>query len=290
MEAGQLDVIWLWETSRGGRVAHEFLRVLNTCGKLGVKVYIEEHERLYDVDDDQDWEMLAGQSVKDQAESAKISRRTTRAKQRARATGRLRTVVGHRPPVGFRPGPDDDWETDPAHATMLREVARRIMPPFEEDLAEAFDTAIQASGPLYRNLPDGSQGDLITLKMVRLALRNPVTAGLMTAPPVQDETGRWVRRGEIIRQVVDEPPLDRDTWDELQRFYGERSRGRRPNADIYPLGKVLQCGTCGNQLTGSLGYRKLADGTTRIKATYTCNNRHKSRAPTPPPTACPAGA
>jgi DNA invertase Pin-like site-specific DNA recombinase len=291
MQARELDVIWLVETSRGGRIADEFIRVINTCGRLGVLVYIEDDERLYDPDDDQDWEALAGQAVRDQAESARISRRTTRAKKAARAVGNLRTVVGGDPPVGYRPGAGG-WETDPAHAAMLREVARRIMPPIEEDLPDAYAAATEATGPLYRNLAEGGQGEPINMRMLRRALRNPVTAGLMCGPPVRSEKGRWIGFGEVIRQVTDDPPLDRETWEDLQRFFSERARGRRPKADVYPFGKVLVCArvgdggeVCGNQLSGYL-YRSRARASgwanTWTRPVYRCGNAHRIPGTDPP--------
>jgi DNA invertase Pin-like site-specific DNA recombinase len=307
MRDRELDLIWLCEQSRGGRVADKFITEMNTCARLGVLVYIEDDERLYDPGDDQDWEALAGQAVKDQAESARTSRRTTRAKKAARADGKMRTVVGHGPPVGFRDGADD-WETDPAHAAMLREVAQRIMPPFEEDLADAYAAATATTGPLYRNIAESARakgrtrGDLITLKMLRKTLVSPVTAGLMCGPPVKDERGRWVRRGEIIRQVIDDPPLPRETWDELQRFLSERARGRRPNADVYPFGKVLACGkvrdsgeVCGNQLAGWLYYGNGNGSTAKgaagavPKPMYRCGNQHKIPGTNPPVYQKPCG-
>lgn len=293
MQARELDVIWLVETSRGGRIADEFIRVINTCGRLGVLVYIEDDERLYDPDDDQDWEALAGQAVKDQAEAARTSRRTRRAKKEARAAGNLRTVVGGDPPIGFRYPPGaDDWETDPDHAAMLGEVARRIMPPFEEDLTDAYAAATEATGPLYRNLGEGRRGEPVNMRMLRRALRNPVTAGLMCGPPVRSEKGRWIGFGEVIRQVVDDPPLDRETWEDLQRFLSERARGRRPKAHEYPFGKVLVCGkvddggeVCGNQLSGYL-YRSRARASgwanTWTRPVYRCGNAHRIPGTDPP--------
>lgn len=281
METGQLNLLWLWEQSRGGRVAWEFIRVLETCAELGILIYIEEHERLFDLDNDGDWDTLASQAVKDQAESDKIQRRIERSKRRARARGNLRRVLGHQPPIGYRDG-DEDWVTDPRHRDLLGEVARAMLPPFRQTLAEAFATWSLASGPVYRNLSGGVQGRRITVKDLHRALRNPVTAALLTGPPVKRKDGQWSGRGKIIGQVKVQggPPLDRETWEELQRMFAEQSAGRAP-ADEYPLGKVFACAYCGNQLSGKIHYGQRAAGPKLIPS-YSCANPHKIPGSSPP--------
>jgi Resolvase, N terminal domain len=297
MEAGEADGIWLWEQSRGGRIASEFLIVLATCARLGVKVYIEEHERMFDPNDDHDWEVLAKQAVDDEAETNKLRRRIMRSKTLARASGDLRRVLGHQPPIGYAEEQYTDeegdpafrWTTDPRHQAMLGEITERMLPPFEERLADAYASWTEANGDLYYNLAGGGRGEKITARAVHYALRRPVTAGLLTGPPVRDDNGKWKRRGEIIRQVVDDPPLDPGIWEALQRYFAAKPRGREPDPASYPHSKVLACGrvlpdgtVCGNQLSGLMiypGFRSRPDrpyprGQYGVRA-YSCKTRHK---------------
>src|ERR1039457_2052742 len=47
--AGELDILVLWESSRGGRELEAWAGLLNACRQHHVKIYVPSHGRLYDM-------------------------------------------------------------------------------------------------------------------------------------------------------------------------------------------------------------------------------------------------
>ena len=94
IDAGQGDVLWLWESSRGDRKLSTWARLLEDCRDRAVRIYVETHGRLYDMANSRDWRTLADDGVDNEAETNKTSERVLRA-MTANADGR----------EGPRPGP-----------------------------------------------------------------------------------------------------------------------------------------------------------------------------------------
>lgn len=182
-------------------------------------------------------------------QSDSTSRRVRDHKDSARRRGNLRYVLGGKPPLGFTDG-EDDWEADPAGTARLRDVADRVLG------GEPLRSALAAQ-------PADWQAS-VTEKQVRAALRRPATAGLMTS-----------RDGEIMGQVIADPPLDLLTWERLRDLFDSRMRPGRVTGDTendYSFGPVLACGKCGNQLTGSVYYNHRREAI----PVYRCATPHKS--------------
>lgn len=250
--AGAIDVIWLWESSRGDRKLSTWAALLEACQERGVYIWVETHKKLYDMRNSRDMRTMGEEGTDNVYESDKIADRVNRDKEAARAAGILRTVLGGNPPVGFRQG-KHDWETDPAHADVMRDVAARM---FEgEDLRSAF----RDQPPLTDAI-----GRPVNEKMMRAALRRPASAGLMT------------RRGEVIgKAAITNPPLDELTWRRLQMIFDANRAGRKPKMDSFPFGKILACGKCGNQLTGGSIYYRYKGRLVRETPSYMCKTPHK---------------
>lgn len=244
VEAGQVDMIWLWESSRGDRELETWARLLRVTREHGTLFCIETHGgRTYDMAVPREWRTLAEDGVDSEYESDKIKLRVNRAKDSARREGVLRKILGGSPPVGYQNGARD-WEPEPVAARMLTDMAERVLAG--EHLAAAF-----------REQPAvlDARGELITEKMVRAALQRPATFGMVTA-----------RDGAILgpAKYIPAPPVDPALRTRLLASFDDR---RRPGpVASYPLGPVLRCGKCGNQLTG-----------TKSKGTpyYRCGNPHK---------------
>jgi DNA invertase Pin-like site-specific DNA recombinase len=78
VEAGKLDVVVLWESSRGGRELAAWAQFLNACGATQTGIYITTHGRLYDMANGRDWRSLAEDGVDSGYESEKTSMRIRR--------------------------------------------------------------------------------------------------------------------------------------------------------------------------------------------------------------------
>ncbi len=86
INVGKLDVVVLWESSRGDRELAGWARFLNACRENGTRIYITTHGRLYDMANGRDWRNLAEDGVDSGYESEKTSirvRRTVAAKMQA---------------------------------------------------------------------------------------------------------------------------------------------------------------------------------------------------------------
>ncbi|WP_250279885.1 recombinase family protein [Frankia sp. Cppng1_Ct_nod] len=78
LSAGQFDLLWIWETSRGDRELERWARLLNVCRSRGVLIHVYTHGRTYDVGNARDWRALAEDGVDNAYESEKISLRVRR--------------------------------------------------------------------------------------------------------------------------------------------------------------------------------------------------------------------
>src|SRR5262245_21595294 len=122
VETGAVRVIWLWESSRGDRTRSSWMSFLELCSRRSVLIYVECDHYLYDPRRIRDMRSLSEDGNDSAYESDKIHQRTMRAKNEARRDGNLRRVYGGPAPLGLR-NAEADWETEPAAAGMLREVA-----------------------------------------------------------------------------------------------------------------------------------------------------------------------
>jgi len=176
----------------------------------------------------------------------------------ARDSGNMRKSRGGRPPLGFRwDGKSPDWELDEKTGDYLRRAAARVL------AGEAVAAVHADLGPIA----NPTTGKTVTAKMLRTALLSPASAGMIT-----DGDGEFVRDANIGG------PLDKATYVLLKaEVFQPRTRGGPVDAEgRYPLGPVLVCGKCGNQLNGELHrQRKRGGGYTGVTFDmYSCNNPH----------------
>jgi len=86
--AGDVDVLVLWESSRGDRRLTYWSALLDTCREVGVLVHVISDDHTYDVRNPRDWETLASEGIKSEAESHRISARTRRGLDLSAKAGR----------------------------------------------------------------------------------------------------------------------------------------------------------------------------------------------------------
>lgn len=124
----RVDVVVLWEPSRGDRKLTSWSAFLDSCKEHNVKIYITDHERLYDVSSSSDWEALASMGVGNASEVNKLSSRT----RRALADLALEGVPVGRIAYGYTRRYDSvtkeliAQEPDSTKAEVVREVIGRI--------------------------------------------------------------------------------------------------------------------------------------------------------------------
>jgi site-specific DNA recombinase len=94
INAGKLDVVVLWEASRGGRELASWAQFLNACRENHTGIYITTHGRLYDMANGRDWRNLAEDGVDSGYESEKTS---VRVRRTVAATMQAGEPFGHCP-------------------------------------------------------------------------------------------------------------------------------------------------------------------------------------------------
>lgn len=129
IEARRLDVLVLWESSRGDRKLTTWSGLLDLCEEHGVKIHVISHERTYDPRNHRDWETLATDGVKSQAEVNLLSARTRRG---VAASARAGRPAAGPCPYGYRRVYDPatgalvGQEPDPDTAAVVVEILHRV--------------------------------------------------------------------------------------------------------------------------------------------------------------------
>lgn len=158
LEAGQLDVLVLWEPSRGSRELEAWAALLNACRIRGVLIHITSHNRTYDVREARDWRTLAEEGVDSGYESEKGSVRVRRAlaANAANGTPHGRTMYGYL--RHYDPTTKKYIETvkHPEQASIVSEIIRRVAKgdPISEIVTDLNGRGVPApEGPTWHRGP-----------------------------------------------------------------------------------------------------------------------------------------
>lgn len=127
--SGAVDVIVLWETSRGSRDLTDWSGFLDLCRKHHVLIRVVTHRRTYDMTVSRDWKTLAEEGVSNAYASEETRDRVNRAVASAARRGR--------PPVGPCPyGYERFWDPrtgkllgqrpHPEHSAVVVEIFGRV--------------------------------------------------------------------------------------------------------------------------------------------------------------------
>lgn len=98
IEAGEVDVLVLWETSRGDRKLTTWSALLDLCIQKGTLIHVVDHDYTYDPRNTRDWEILADEGVRNARESHKTSSRVKGTKKHLKMFGRPDGSI----PFGYR--------------------------------------------------------------------------------------------------------------------------------------------------------------------------------------------
>lgn len=229
-----IDVLILWESSRGDREPETWLSFLSDCRKSNVKIYVIENEKLYDMSVIGDWESLASEGIKNAVESEKISRRVKRGQMMSAKSGR----PAHGPtPLGYRRVYDPTTgelvgqEPDPDTAPVVRDMFAR--------LAQG-----ESMMQLHREL--GMKRDTM-----RQLVLNPVYIGMR-------------RHNDDLYPGSWEPLVDSQTFYAVTRLLTDQTRQtRRPGKQKWLLSYLATCEVCGSPVSCAA----LPTGTNRYRCT-----------------------
>lgn len=262
VRAGRLDVVVLWESSRGGRELEAWAQFLNACRETQTGIYITTHGRLYDMANGRDWRSLAEDGVDSGYESEKTS---VRIRRHVAATMLAGAPFGHCP-YGYerqydpktrelieqRPSTEPAKPGDGAGMTKA-DVIRYIF----RELSKETPVSVIRRWLNEQRIPAPEGGEWGRSIIQRIS-KNPVYVGKRT----------WRRQEGLLdgnwAAIVDEP-----TFWSVQRILNDPRRRTTRSGGVRHLASFLAtCGKCGQELTAAGPSKK---NTTDI---YRCPSGH----------------
>ncbi len=231
IDRGEVDVLLLWESSRGDRKLARWAELLDLLRDRGVLLYIVSHERGYDVRVPRDWKAMANDGVDSAAESEVTSKQVRRGVAGVIADGK---PIG-RTPFGYR---RRYWSTeDPETGKPVHHVA-------QEEHSEQGPVVREIFHRLARGVPVNKLTEDLNARGVPAS-----TGGAWTRGAV-----RWVASNEAyIARRTHAGVQHEGAWPALvseaefravQRILTDRRTGSRPGSIVHLLSHLAECGQC----------------------------------------------
>jgi site-specific DNA recombinase len=231
IEGGELDVIVLWESSRGGRELEAWAGFLNACRAHKVLIHVTSHHRTYDMSVGRDWRSLADDGVDSASESEKTSERTLRATSANASAGRPHGLA----PYGYRRTYDPvtreltAQEPDPETGPVVAEIITRVAG------GDPIEAVVRDLGKREIPSPRGGQWTHAT---VRWIATNVTYIGKRkhNGGPLLD--GDWppVDGGETFAETF---------WAGVALLSAPSRKVTRPGRARWLLSLVAECARCG---------------------------------------------
>lgn len=251
-----IDLIILWEPSRGDRTLSSWAAFLELCREHGTKIHATSHARTYDMANERDWRTLAEDGVDSAYEVAKLAKRVARGLGAQAAAGRPagKVTYGYRRVYAI----DDAGkrtlvrqEEDPGGpADIVREIFKRLS---KGDSATAVVRDLNA-----RKVPTPRGAASWSDQTVRAIAHNPAYIGVRAHQP---RSRNAPRRGKVAEYPAIWPALVPETqWYAVARIFGDPARqkyvGPRNGAATSLLGKLAECGDGCTDAAGRLGHAR----------------------------------
>lgn len=225
LAAEPVDVLILWEPSRGDRELESWAGLLNLCRRRGTRIHVVTHHRTYDLAQPRDWRTLAEDGVDSAYESEKTRERIMRNVRANAVAGRPHGKLQ----FGYTRVYDDrgrfvEQIEHPEQAPLVREAARRVLAGESCNSIAADFNARGIAGPT------GGRWDLTQVK--RLCVM-PSYAGLRQ------------HQGQVVGKAAWKGIHDEATYAKLlARLTDPKRRTQRDSALKHVLSGLIRCALC----------------------------------------------
>ncbi|NJC10603.1 DNA invertase Pin-like site-specific DNA recombinase [Micromonospora profundi] len=231
LATAHVDVLVMWESSRGGRELEGWAGLLNLCRRRGVRIHVVTHHRTYDLDNPRDWRTLAEDGVDSAYESEKTRERILRSVRAKAASGKPhgKLLYGYRRTYDDRGNfiaqvPHDE------HAAVVQEAAKRVAAgEASYSIAQDFNA---------RGIPTprgGSTG--WSLSQIGRMLKNP------------GYNGKRVHLGKIVGDADWPAIIDDETYALCRSILTDPKRKtQRDTAVRHLLSGAAVCDLCGGRM------------------------------------------
>lgn len=88
IESGACEAVGIWDVNRGGRHESTYFAFLDLCKARGVKLWVQSHGRLLDLNRDSDWDAIGQEVLESARYSRKLSAASARGKRGAAKEGK----------------------------------------------------------------------------------------------------------------------------------------------------------------------------------------------------------
>lgn len=253
VNAGKLDVVVLWESSRGGRELEEWAAFLNACRRTGTGIYVTTHGRLYDMANGRDWRSLAEDGVDSAYESEKTSVRINR---------HVRTAMLAGAPFGLCPyGYEREYDAKTRELIEQRPSTEPAKPGDEGGMTKA-----DVIRHIFRELSKGTPVSAVRRWLNDQGIPSPAGSvwgrGVLlkiAANPSYIGKRIW-RQHEGLLDGNWAAIVEEETFWTVQRILSDPKRKTtRPGGVRHMLTFLGTCGVCGSELRSGRGADKVTE-------------------------------
>ena len=257
-----IDVVILWEPSRGDRTLASWAAFLDRCREHQVRIHAVTHNRTYDPSNARDYRTLAEDGVDSAYESDKISARVRRGQGASAAAGRPHAPVTY----GFQ------RQYHPTTRAFLAQVEH----PGQASVVRDIISSIAAGESLHAIATRLNQAGVPTARTATAWRTNTLRTIALNPAYV----GKRSHRGQLS-DAVWEPIVDEGVWAAAGRVLGANSAAVRARRKDSAPGKVkyllsgsadVMAAACGSRLSGN------CDQTGRSRH-YSCEGDRCASAP-----------
>lgn len=232
IKAGEMDVLVLWESSRGDRTLSTWSQLLEDCERHDVKIRVTSHDRTYDMSIPHDWETLANDGVQSDAYSRRLSKVVKRGMASAARKGR---------PQGKRPyGYDREYELVNGKPKLVSQFViedqRDVIVEAAQRVSKGESCYKVAQDFNARGIP-APRGGTWDLTQIRRIVTSPIYIA------------QRIHQGVIVGPGEWPAILDEATYAEcVARLSDPARRSTRQRELQHMLSGVAFCGVCGGVL------------------------------------------
>lgn len=228
-----IDVLILWESSRGDRTPETWFAFLSACRTSNVRIHVITHDRTYNLSNGRDWKTLAEDGVNNAYESEVISVRTRRGHAGAAVKG---LPPGGPTPFGYR------RTFDPATGKRLGQVPDTAQAVLVQHLFSGVSNGEPLTAIANRLNATETRWGVWTPSRIRRMVHNRSYVALRTHNGIEHQ-GQW------------EPIVDEAVYYAALKVISDPARRKtRPGRQKHLLTYLGSCGVCGTFLEYAAGY------------------------------------
>jgi site-specific DNA recombinase len=252
VRANLTEILWLNESSRGDRELSTWAAFLEQCRDGGARVWVEQHERLFDLRIAADWRTLATDGVDSEMEARRTSRRVRTGMDRNVREGRThgRTPFGYTRRYEYVHGEDGKrqrvviQELHPVQSLVVKEIYVRIR------AGESLKSIARDLNA--RRIFPNSGREWTEFRVRSLALR-----ALYMGKRIHNETpGKYIIPGQTILNDAQWPAIVDETlfWIVYNKLTDPSRLSHKPGGARHLLSLIARCGECGGLLQATARY------------------------------------